>query len=49
MRARNKKTRRGLPPGGWRTFGEYTFLEDSRYASQEVFEGNLMWGSFLRF
>ena len=22
-------------PGGWRSFGEYTFLEDSRYTSQE--------------
>jgi hypothetical protein len=36
-------------PGGWRSFGEYAFLEDSRYASQENYEGNLTWRSFLRF
>jgi len=29
-----QKTRRGMPPGRWRSFGEYLFLEDSRYASQ---------------
>src|SRR2546429_9543421 len=31
-------------PGGWRTFGEYAFLEDSRYTSQEDYEGNLSGG-----
>jgi hypothetical protein len=36
-------------PGGWRNFGEYAFLEDSRYASQEDSEGNVIWRSFLRF
>jgi hypothetical protein len=35
-------------PGGWRTFDEYAFLEDSRYASQEDSEGNSMRRSFLR-
>jgi hypothetical protein len=49
MRARNKKPGAVSRPGGWRTFGEYAFLEDSRYASQEVFAGNLRWRSFLRF
>jgi hypothetical protein len=33
-----QKTRRGTPPGRWRSFwrsfGEYLFLEDSRYTSQ---------------
>src|SRR5262245_7507513 len=33
-----QKTRRGMPPRRWRSlwrsFGEYLFLEDSRYASQ---------------
>src|SRR5262249_47721912 len=33
-----QKTRRGMPPGPWcsfwRSFGEYLFLEDSRYTSQ---------------
>jgi hypothetical protein len=48
-RARNKKPGAVSRPGGWRTFGEYTFLEDSRYASQEDSAGNLMWRSFLRF
>jgi hypothetical protein len=36
--ARATKTRRGMPPGRWRSFwrsfGEYRFLEDSRYTSQ---------------
>jgi len=36
-------------PGGWRSFGEYAFLEDSRYASQENSEGNSMRRSFSRF
>jgi len=36
-------------PGGWRTFGEYAFLEDSRYASQAIYEANLMWQIFLAF
>jgi hypothetical protein len=49
MRARNKKPGAVSRPGGWRSFGEYAFLEDSRYASQENYEGKLMWRSFLRF
>jgi hypothetical protein len=49
MRARNKKPGAVSRPGGWRSFGEYAFLEDSRYASQENFEGNSMWRRFLRF
>src|SRR5215831_8547640 len=36
-------------PGGWLTFGEYAFLEDSRYASQANYAGNLMWRNLLRF
>jgi hypothetical protein len=35
-RRRNKKPGAVSRPGGWRTFGEYTFLEDSRYTSQEI-------------
>jgi hypothetical protein len=35
LRARNKKPGAVSRPGGWRSFGEYAFLEDSRYASQE--------------
>src|SRR5262249_21268083 len=46
---RNKKPGAVSRPGCWRTFGEYAFLEDSRYASQEVFAGNLVWRRFLRF
>jgi hypothetical protein len=38
-----------VPPGGWRTFGEYAFLEDSRYTSQANYAGNLVWRNFLRF
>jgi hypothetical protein len=34
LRARNKKPGAVSRPGGWRNFGEYAFLEDSRYASQ---------------
>jgi hypothetical protein len=34
LRARNKKPGAVSRPGGWRSFGEYAFLEDSRYASQ---------------
>jgi len=49
MRARNKKPGAVSRPGGWRSFGEYAFLEDSRYASQENFAGNLVWRRFLRF
>ena len=49
LRARNKKPGAVSRPGGWRTFGEYAFLEDSRYASQENYEGILVWRSFLRF
>jgi hypothetical protein len=33
-RARNKTRRRRGARAGWRSFGEYAFLEDSRYASQ---------------
>jgi hypothetical protein len=34
-RSRNKKTRRGIPARAFRrNFGEYAFLEDSRYTSQ---------------
>jgi hypothetical protein len=49
MRARDKKPGAVFRPGGWRSFGEYAFLEDSRYASQENFEGNVMWRNFLAF
>jgi len=35
LRARNKKPGAASRPGGWRSFGEYTFLEDSRYTSQD--------------
>jgi len=49
LRARNKKPGAVSRPGGWRTFGEYAFLEDSRYASQANYEGNLTGRSFLRF
>jgi hypothetical protein len=35
LRARNKKPGAASRPGDWRSFGEYAFLEDSRYASQE--------------
>jgi hypothetical protein len=48
MRARNKKPGAVSRPGGWRSFGEYAFLEDSRYASQENFEGDSIWRRFLR-
>jgi hypothetical protein len=41
-RARNKKPGAVSRPGGWRTFGEYAFLEDSRYTSQEESEMNLI-------
>jgi hypothetical protein len=36
-------------PGGWRTFGEYAFLEDSRYTSQEDYEGQFDAVEFLAF
>jgi hypothetical protein len=49
LRARNKKPGAVSRPGGWRTFGEYAFLEDSRYASQANSGGDLIWRSFLRF
>jgi hypothetical protein len=42
LRARNKKPGAVSRPGGWRTFGEYAFLEDSRYTSQEESEMNLI-------
>jgi len=35
MRPRSKKPGGGSRPGGWRSFGEYAFLEDSRYTNQE--------------
>jgi hypothetical protein len=35
LAARNKKAReRHLARAAWRSFGEYAFLEDSRYTSQ---------------
>jgi hypothetical protein len=34
LRGRNKKPGAVSRPGGWHSFGEYAFLEDSRYASQ---------------
>src|SRR4029450_7405486 len=33
-RARHKTRRRRPARAGWHSFGEYAFLEDSRYASQ---------------
>jgi hypothetical protein len=33
-RLAQQKARRGMPPGRWRSFDEYLFLEDSRYTSQ---------------
>src|SRR2546422_11760483 len=33
-RSRNKKPGAACRPGSWRSFGEYLFLEDSRYTSQ---------------
>jgi hypothetical protein len=35
MRPCSKKPGAVSRPGGWRSFGEYAFLEDSRYTSQE--------------
>jgi hypothetical protein len=32
--SRNKKPGAASRPGSWRSFAEYLFLEDSRYASQ---------------
>jgi hypothetical protein len=49
LRPRNKKPGAVSRPGGWRTFGEYAFLEDSRYTSQEDFEGNFDVAEFLAF
>jgi hypothetical protein len=37
-----QKTRCGLRPGGSPSFGEYSFLEDSRYTSQEGWWGDLI-------
>jgi hypothetical protein len=34
-RSRNKKPGAASRPGGWHKFGEYVFLEDSRYTSQQ--------------
>jgi hypothetical protein len=48
-RARNKKPGAVSRPGGWRTFGEYAFLEDSRYTSQEDYEGRFDVAEFLAF
>jgi hypothetical protein len=42
LRARNKKPDAVSRPGGWRSFDEYAFLEDSRYTSQEESEMNLI-------
>jgi hypothetical protein len=33
-RSRNEKPGAACRPGFWRSFGEYIFLEDSRYTSQ---------------
>jgi hypothetical protein len=33
-RPRNEKPGAACRPGSWRSFGEYAFLEDSRYTSQ---------------
>jgi hypothetical protein len=33
-RSRNEKPGAARRPGFWRSFGEYAFLEDSRYTSQ---------------
>jgi hypothetical protein len=41
LRARSKKPGAVSRPGGWRSFDEYAFLEDSRYTSQE--ESGLIW------
>jgi hypothetical protein len=35
MRPRSKKPGAVSRPGGWHSFAEYAFLEDSRYTSQE--------------
>jgi hypothetical protein len=48
-RARNKKPGAVSRPGGWRTFDEYAFLEDSRYTSQEDNEGQFDVAEFLAF
>jgi hypothetical protein len=40
LRLRSKKPGAVSRPGGWRSFGEYLLLEDSRYTSQEVFLGD---------
>jgi hypothetical protein len=48
-RARNKKPGAVSRPGGWRSFGEYAFLEDSRYTSQEDYEGQFDAVEFLAF
>jgi hypothetical protein len=49
MRPRSKKPGAVSRPGGWRTFGEYAFLEDSRYTSQEDYEGRFDVAEFLAF
>jgi hypothetical protein len=48
LRARNKKPGAASRPGDWRSFGEYAFLEDSRYTSQAE-SGDLDCGGFVAF
>jgi hypothetical protein len=48
LRARNKKPGAASRPGGWRSFGEYAFLEDSRYTSQPE-SADLDCGGFVAF
>jgi hypothetical protein len=48
LRARNKKPGAASRPGGWRSFGEYAFLEDSRYTSQAE-SADLDCGGFVAF
>jgi len=48
LRARNKKPGAASRPGGWRSFGEYAFLEDSRYTSQAE-SADLDCGGFVTF
>jgi hypothetical protein len=44
LRPGSKKPGAVSRPGGWRNFGEYALLEDSRYTSQAFFSGNLQDG-----
>jgi hypothetical protein len=43
-----KKPGAASRPGGWRSFGEYAFLEDSRYTSQPE-SADLDCGGFVAF